>query len=100
MLAQALDEAFLGLREMENALAEYEHRRNDEVLAMFEHNTQLARLEPPPPEMVGLLNALRGNSVQIDRFLGTVAGTVSLPEFFSLDNVEQIMERSALKSAA
>jgi flavin-dependent dehydrogenase len=100
MLAHALDEGFLGLREMEDALADYEHRRNDEVLAMFEHNTQLAMLEPPPPEMVSLLTALRGNSVEIDRFLGTVAGTVSLSEFFSPENIGRIMERAALKPAA
>jgi flavin-dependent dehydrogenase len=100
MLAEALDEAFLGLSEMEDALADYEHRRNDEVLAMFEHNTQLAMLEPPPAEMVALLNALRGNSGEINRFLGTVAGTVSLTEFFSPKNIERIMERAALKPAA
>lgn len=100
MLAQALDEAFLGLRDMEDALADYEDNRNDEVLAMFEHNCALARLELPPPEMVTLLNALRGNPVEINRFLGTVAGTVSLTEFFSPQNVGRIIERSALKSAA
>ena len=100
MLADALDEAFLGLRDMEDALADYEHKRNNEVLAMFEHNTQLARLEPPPPEMVALLNALRGNSFETDRFLGTVAGTVSLTEFFSPENIGCIMERAALKPAA
>jgi len=100
MLADALDEAFLGLREMEDALADYEHKRNDETLAMFEHNTQLAMLQPPPPEMVALLNALQGNSFEIDRFLGTVAGTVSLTEFFSSENIERIMEQAALKSAA
>ncbi len=100
MLAQALDEAFLGLRDMEDALADYEYNRNDEVHAMFEHNCQLAMLEPPPPEMVTLLNALRGNPVEIGRFLGTVAGTVSLTEFFSPENVGRIIERSALRRAA
>jgi len=100
MLAEALDDAFSGLREMEDALADYEHRRNNEVLAMFEHNTQLAMLEPPSPEMIALMNALRGNPVEINRFLGTVAGTVSLAEFFSPENIERIMERAALKPAA
>jgi len=57
-------------------------------------------LEPPPPEMVALLNALRGNSFEIDRFLGTVAGTVALKEFFSPENIGRIMERAALKPAA
>jgi flavin-dependent dehydrogenase len=100
MLAEALDDAFSGLRDMNDALADYEHRRNNEVLAMFEHNTQLAMLEPPPPEMQTLMDALRGNSFEINRFLGTVAGTVSLTEFFSPENIERIMERSTLKPAA
>ncbi|HEU4932679.1 MAG TPA: NAD(P)/FAD-dependent oxidoreductase [Pyrinomonadaceae bacterium] len=100
MLAEALDQAFLGLREMEDALADYEYNRNDEVRAMFEHNCQLAMLKPPPPEMVTLLNALRGNPVEIGRFLGTVAGTVSLTEFFSPENVGRIIDRSALRRAA
>ncbi len=100
MLAEALDDAFLGLREIEDALADYEHRRNNEVMAMFEHNTQLAMLEPPPPEMAALMNALQGNSAEINRFLGTVAGTVSLTEFFAPENIERIMERAALKTAA
>jgi flavin-dependent dehydrogenase len=100
MLAEALDEAFLGLREIEDALADYEYNRNDEVRAMYEHNTQLARLEPPPPEIVTLLNALRGNSVEIGRFLGTVAGTVPLTEFFSPENIGRLIERSALRPAA
>ena len=100
MLAQALDEAFLGLRDMEDALADYEYNRNDEVLSMFEHNCELAMLEPPPPEMVTLLNALRGNSFEINRFLGTVAGTVSLTEFFSPENIGRIIQRATLKTAA
>lgn len=100
MLAAALDDGFSGRRPMRDALAGYEHNRNDEVVDMFEHNTQLARLQPPPPEMVALLNALQGDAVEIDRFLGTVAGTVSLREFFSAENISRIMERSALKPAA
>ncbi len=100
MLAEALDDGFSGRRELQDALADYERTRNDEVLAMFEHNCQLAMLKPPPPEMVALLNALQGNPVEIGRFLGTVAGTVSLTEFFSPENMGQIIERSALKPAA
>jgi 2-polyprenyl-6-methoxyphenol hydroxylase-like FAD-dependent oxidoreductase len=100
MLAAALDEGFSGRRPMAEALAHYEHTRNDEVLDMFEHNAQLARLQPPPPEMASLMSALQGDEVEIGRFLGTVAGTVSLREFFSSENISRITERSALKPAA
>ncbi|HZI18810.1 MAG TPA: NAD(P)/FAD-dependent oxidoreductase [Pyrinomonadaceae bacterium] len=100
MLAEALDEAFSGRREMGAALADYERRRNEEVLPMYEHTCQLARLEPPPPEMVSLLEALRGDPVETGRFVGTVAGTVPIRQFFSPENLRRIVERSALQPAA
>jgi 2-polyprenyl-6-methoxyphenol hydroxylase-like FAD-dependent oxidoreductase len=100
LLAEALDESFSGGREMTDALAGYERKRNAEVMAMFEHTTQLARLAPPPPEMVQLLEALRGNQTETNRFLGTVTGTVPVQEFFSPENVGRIVEAAALMPAA
>jgi 2-polyprenyl-6-methoxyphenol hydroxylase-like FAD-dependent oxidoreductase len=100
MLAEAIDEGLSGRRATEDALAGYERRRNEEVLPMFEHTTRLARLAPPPPELATLLEALRGNRAETGRFLGTVTGTVSLPEFFSPENVGRIVGAAALKSAA
>lgn len=100
LLAEAIDEGLSGRREMAETLADYERRRNEEVLPMFEHTVQLARLAPPPPGMVSLLEALRGNPTETGRFLGTVTGTVSIPEFFSPENVGRIVEASALRPAA
>jgi hypothetical protein len=50
--------------------------------------------------MLGLLNALRANQTETGRFLGTVTGTVSIPEFFSPENINGVIEASALTSAA
>ena len=100
LLAEALDAGLSGRRAMDEALAGYELRRNAEVAAMFEHTTQLARLAPPPPEMAALLEALRGNPAEAGRFVGTVVGTVPIPEFFSPENIGRIVGASALKSAA
>ena len=100
LLAGAIDSGLSGRRGMTEALADYERRRNEEVLPMFEHTTQLARLAPPPPELVRLLAALRGNRAEAGRFLGTVTGTVSIPEFFSPENVGRIVAASALAPAA
>jgi hypothetical protein len=47
-------------------------------------------MEPPSPPMQQLYRALRGNQPEIDRFLGTVEGTVSIPEFFASENLERI----------
>ena len=100
MLAAALDEGLSGRREMGHALAAYERKRNEEVMAMFEQTCQLARLAPPTPEMRQLLEALRGDREETDRFLGTVAGTTPIPEFFSPENVGRIVKASALRPAA
>jgi 2-polyprenyl-6-methoxyphenol hydroxylase-like FAD-dependent oxidoreductase len=100
MLAAALDEGFSGSQPMLKALAGYERRRNEEVLPMFEHTVRLAKLELPPPEMLHLMNALRGNQEETGRFLGTVTGTVSIPEFFAPENIRRVIGASALTHAA
>ena len=58
---------------------------------MYDYTCELAALEPPPPEMQALFAALRGNQADTDRFLGTIAGTVSIPEFFAPANIERIL---------
>jgi flavin-dependent dehydrogenase len=100
MLAEALDESLSGRREMGEALADYERKRNKDVMAMFEHTCQLARLAPPTPEMIQLLEALRWDREETGCFLGTVVGTVPIQEFFSPENVGRIVKASALMPAA
>jgi hypothetical protein len=49
---------------------------------MYELTTQLATLEPPPPEMEQLLGAIAGNQPAMDTFLSVTAGALSPPDFF------------------
>jgi flavin-dependent dehydrogenase len=91
LLAEAIDAGFSGRQPLEDALAAYEQRRNEEMLPMYEYSCQFAALEPPPPQMQRMFAALRGNQPQIDRFLGTIAGTVSIPEFYSPENMQRIV---------
>jgi len=100
LLAEILDDVFSGRRPMLSGLVDYERRRNEEVLPMFEHTCQLARLQAPPPELVRLLNALRGNQTEIGNFLGTITGTVPLTQFFSQQNMRRLIPPSMLKLAA
>jgi hypothetical protein len=48
-------------------------------------------MEPPPPQLVQLLQALVGKQDQIDRFAGIDAGTTDPAEFFSPSNLERVM---------
>jgi hypothetical protein len=61
---------------------------------------QFATLAPPPPEAQQLLAALRGNQEQIDRYFGTVIGTVHSAEFFAPENIERIFAASAQSTPA
>jgi flavin-dependent dehydrogenase len=92
LLAEAIDDGFSERRPLTDTLAEYERQRNAAVFPMYEFTTQLANLaEPPPPQMQQLLAALCGNQTEINRFLGTWAGTVPVPEFFAPENVQRIL---------
>jgi 2-polyprenyl-6-methoxyphenol hydroxylase-like FAD-dependent oxidoreductase len=87
----ALDEAFSGARTFGAAMAEYQARRDERVLAMYEFTTELATLEPPPPELEQLLAAMAGNQEAMDGFARVNAGVTSPAEFFDPENVARIM---------
>ena len=89
--AAALDEAFSGARAFDEAMGDYQRRRDEHVLPMYEFTCQLATLEPPPPEMQQLLRAIHGNQPAMDGFVRMNAGTISPSEFFSPENVGGIM---------
>jgi 2-polyprenyl-6-methoxyphenol hydroxylase-like FAD-dependent oxidoreductase len=87
----ALDEAFTGARTFDDAMSDYQRARDVKVLPIYEFTTQLAALEPPPPEMQQLLGAVHGNREAMDAFVSVVAGTVSPAEFFDPENIGRIM---------
>jgi 2-polyprenyl-6-methoxyphenol hydroxylase-like FAD-dependent oxidoreductase len=91
LLAEAIDDGLSGRRSLADALAEYERRRNEDAMPLYELTCQLATLEPPTPEQQQLFAALRHDPDQTNRFIGTIAGTVPVPEFFSPENVGRIM---------
>lgn len=92
LLAEAIDEGFSGRKPLDEALAGYEQQRNEAVMPMYEFTCQFhSTLEQPPVEMQQLFGALAGNQGETDRFLGTLAGTVPIPEFFSPENMGRII---------
>ena len=58
---------------------------------MYEFTTQLAALEPPPPEMQALFAALRGNQDATNAFLSAITGAIPLGDFMSNENLGRIM---------
>jgi flavin-dependent dehydrogenase len=99
LVAEAVDAGLSGRRPVEDAMAEYEQRRNEAALPVYEFTCQLATLEPPPPEMQQLFAALRGNQADTDRYMGLIAGTTPVPEFFAPENVGRIMGAAQAQAA-
>jgi 2-polyprenyl-6-methoxyphenol hydroxylase-like FAD-dependent oxidoreductase len=95
LLAEAIEDGFSGRQPLLTALAGYERRRNEETMPMYEPTCQFAALQPPPPEMQQLIAALHGNQEEAGRFIGTVAGTVPILEFFAPENLTRIVGTAA-----
>jgi flavin-dependent dehydrogenase len=93
--ADAIDEAFAGRRPYDDAMADYQQRRDEAALPLFEFTTQLAALEPPTPEQAALFAAIAGNQDAMDRFASVFAGTLSPVEFFDPANVAAILGQAA-----
>jgi 2-polyprenyl-6-methoxyphenol hydroxylase-like FAD-dependent oxidoreductase len=90
-VSAALDQAFSGARPFDEAMADYQRDRDEQVLAMYELTCQLATLQPPPPEMQQLLAAIHGNRSAMDGFAQMNAGTISPAGFLSPESVGAIM---------
>jgi flavin-dependent dehydrogenase len=97
-LADALDAGFSGARALDEVLAEYQRIRDETFAPMYDLSCAMAALEPPPPEMLPVYQALRGNPLERDRYFGTLGGTVSIPEYYAPENLQRIAASGAAGS--
>ncbi len=79
----ALDAVLRGDRTFEDAMAGYHQQRDGRVQGIYDLTTQLATLEPPPPELQQLLGAIEGNDTAMNQFVSVIAGSLSPAEFFA-----------------
>ena len=100
LCATALDETFSGSRPFDTAMEEYQSTRDHHVLPMYEFTTQLATLEPPPPDLQQLLKAVHGNQEAMDGFARVNAGVLSPADFFSEENVGRIIATAEKRQAS
>ena len=91
LCATALHDSFSGARPFEDAMAAYQATRDAQVLPMFQLTTQLATLQPPPPELAQLLAAIAGHQQPMDEFAQVMAGVLSPAEFFSEEHVSSML---------
>jgi hypothetical protein len=86
---------FAGRWAFAEAMADYQRRRDTESLPIYEFTTQLATLEPPPPEIQGLFVPMAGNQRAMDGFVSVMAGTLSPPDFFDPADLAELLTGTA-----
>ena len=91
LLAEAIDEGFSGRQVPDDALAQFAGQRDQASLPIYGLTNQMAALSAPPPEMLPVFAALKGNQVQTDRYFGVFAQTVPVMEFFDPANLQAIV---------
>lgn len=91
MLATTLITEWSGVGALEDVWAAHEAARNERVRPMYEFTSQLATLEPPPPEMRALFGALHGNQDATNAFLSAITGAIPLSDFMSHENFDRIL---------
>ena len=87
--ANAVDQHLRGALAFETAMSEFQRDR-DKALPMYDLTCELAKLEPPPPDLERLLGAVHGNQKAMDAFARMNAGTMSPADFFAPSHVETI----------
>lgn len=95
LLTTAIHHGFAGTLPQAQCLSEYETKRNLSTRARYQLTCQMASQEPLSAEIHRILAALPGNDRQSSRFLGIFAGTVRCEDFFSPENIEDILNSCA-----
>ena len=99
LLAAAIVRGWSERNALDDALSDYGRRRDAKARPMYAMTSDLARLAPPPPEMVALLSSLPDKPADIRQFLGIMAGTVAIEDFFAPTNVARITGQAATRAA-
>jgi flavin-dependent dehydrogenase len=81
-ISSALSCTWSGTAGFDDAMAAHQARRDARVMPIYEFTSQLATLEPPPPELQQLIGQIHGNQAAMDAFVSINAATVSPAEFF------------------
>ncbi len=97
---EAID-AWLGDgKPFDDVMSAWHQERDAKAMPIYEFTSQLATLEPPPPELQQLLGAVAADQESMDGFVSVVSGAVSPADFFSEENVGRIFADASASASA
>jgi 2-polyprenyl-6-methoxyphenol hydroxylase-like FAD-dependent oxidoreductase len=91
LLSDAVASAFDGRRSFQEALAEYERRRNHRALPIYNLTVDMASFRPMKPEETLFFNALSEKLSEADLFFGLLAGVVPYSEYRSVRRLIRVL---------
>lgn len=90
-IAEAIDDGLAGRRPMEEALADFERRRNEAELPYYDFTYHQGTLQPPDPNVLPVFAAVSQSPAATSQFFGLFAQTTSPAAFFAPENIGKIM---------
>jgi 2-polyprenyl-6-methoxyphenol hydroxylase-like FAD-dependent oxidoreductase len=97
-LAEAAHQGLSGATPLDEAIAQFGDRRDASAMPIYEFTREMAKLDPPPQQVIDLFVALRDNPRDTSDYFGIFAQTVSPATFFAPDNVGRIIASAAAVS--
>ncbi len=99
LLSDAIYDGMAGKSPLETSLASFEQRRNQATLPDFDQNLAAAQFIAPPPDVMRLRAALRGNPEATRHFHLVFEGLMPPESFFNPRNMHEIMESAAVRAS-
>ena len=90
-LAESIGDGLSGARRMEEAMADYEHRRNESSAGDYQENLAMASFTPWPDVLLPLRAAIRGKPEECTRFMMARLGMIPPQEFFNPANIQRLL---------
>ena len=91
LLAVAIGEGLSGSRPLQDALVDYELRRNELSAGDYKDNIAAARFTPPRPEALALRLAVRHQPPAATGLIKALMGMTERAAFFNPDNLQRLM---------
>ena len=91
LLADAIREGLGGARTLNDALADFESRRNEASAADYQENITAARFAPFPPEFFAHRAAVRDRPDEATRLMKARNRMINASDFFNQQNLQRLL---------